>query len=62
MKVIWQISFLSYNIPYEKIKYSGILHRTLVVKQKVYDKANTKNDWKMTVGFAAFSKAKEKPC
>ena len=42
MKVIWQILFFSYNIPYENIKYSKILHRTLVVNQKVYDKANSK--------------------
>ena len=42
MKVVWQISFFSYNIPYENIKHSKILHSTLVVNQKVYDKANTK--------------------
>ena len=44
MKVIWHISFFSYNIPYQNIKYSKILHRTLVANQKVCDKANSKND------------------
>lgn len=44
MKVISQISFFSYNIQCENIKYYEILHRTFVVNQKVYNKADTKND------------------
>ena len=42
MKVIWQIAFLSCDIPFENIKHFKILDRTLVINQIVYDKANTK--------------------
>ena len=57
MKVISQISFFSYNIQCENIKYYEILHRTFVVNQKVYNKADTKNDWSR---FCSFLKNKRK--